>query len=78
MIVITNLGWGVIIFSALIILCGMLMWHSNKKMARLCETSIDYAIHQHFVYFITWVLFFNIFMLLLVLKNIYFVPERLW
>lgn len=74
MTAISSLGWGVIVFSILIVLCSVAMWRSNRKMKKLEEHSIEYALHRHFNYWMFWVLIFNIFMLMLMLKGIYIDP----
>lgn len=75
MFAISNLHWGVIVFSVLIVVCSAVMYYANAKMKKLEEHSIEYALYKHFNMFMFWVLMFNIFMLILVIRGIYADPE---
>lgn len=76
MIAISTLGWGVIIFSSIAVLCSVIMWRSNRAMKKLEEHSIEYSLHMHFNYWMFWVVIFNVFMVLLLLKGIYIDPGK--
>lgn len=75
MTAISNLHWGVVVFSSLILVCCLVMWIANRKMSKFEEHSIEYALYKHFNMFMFWVLMFNIFMLILVVRGIYADPE---
>lgn len=76
MFAISNLGWGVIIFSTIGVLCSVIMWRADRSMKKLEEHSIEYALLKHFNYWMFWVVIFNVFMILLMLKGIYIDPDE--
>lgn len=76
MFALSTLGWGVVVFSVLALVCAAFMWRSHRAMQRLDENSIEYALHKHFNYWVMWVLILNIFMVILMLKGIYIDPYR--